>query len=77
MGKLKVKGLIPGVELKYSLVNIHFHTLSEHTIDGKYYSIEMHMVHSLDKEFHHLIDRTKLVIGVLFENKGAGIMFII
>lgn len=34
---------IGGVE--YSLAQFHFHTLSEHTIDGNHYPMEIHLVH--------------------------------
>lgn len=30
---------------KFSGVQFHFHTPSEHTVDGKYYDLEMHTVH--------------------------------
>ena len=32
----------------YTLVQFHFHTLSEHTVDGRFYDMEMHMVHADD-----------------------------
>ena len=32
-------------EASYQLVQYHFHSPSEHTIDGKHYPMEMHMVH--------------------------------
>lgn len=76
MGRLEVKGLVPGVTLQYCLVNIHFHTASEHTINGKYYPIEMQMVHTLNEKFCPLIDKTKLIVAILFENKGPGIISI-
>jgi carbonic anhydrase len=53
----------------YSLSNIHFHTKSEHTVDGKQYAIEMHMVHSIDEEYKNLTTYEKLVIGVFFVNE--------
>lgn len=45
----------------YKLLQFHFHTPSEHTIDGFSFPVEMHMVHQ---------DATGayLVIGVLFDN---------
>lgn len=53
-------------------MNIHFHTLAEHLIDEKRHSIEMHMVHSLNKGFENHTNRSKLVIGVLFNFDGKG-----
>lgn len=31
----------------YKLVNMHFHAPSEHTFDGKYYDLELHLVHEI------------------------------
>lgn len=44
----------------YHLKQFHFHTPSEHTIDGKNLPMEMHLVHSTDSG-------DLAVIGVLFE----------
>ncbi|KAJ0566807.1 putative carbonic anhydrase [Helianthus annuus] len=44
----------------YKLVQCHWHTPSEHTIDGKGYDAELHFVHSNDH-------KQLAVIGVLFE----------
>ena len=58
--------VINGTEFKYKIVNIHFHLNSEHTIDGKLYNMEMHVVHynnnANDKNNLHM------VIGYLFES---------
>lgn len=32
----------------YSLLQYHFHSPSEHTVDGKHYPMEMHLVHQTD-----------------------------
>jgi len=47
--------------IDYNLLQFHFHTGSEHTIDGKRFPMEMHLVHQDPK--------TKLlaVIGIMFE----------
>jgi carbonic anhydrase len=45
----------------YQLVNFHFHSPSDHTIDGRNYALEMHMVH-LCKATGKLA-----VVGILFE----------
>lgn len=48
----------------YNLLQFHFHTVSEHTIDGSHYPMEVHFVHKNEAT-------GKLaVIGVLFE-EGA------
>ena len=33
---------------KYTLAQFHFHTLSEHTVNGRHYDMEMHLVHADD-----------------------------
>lgn len=43
---------------RYDLLQFHFHTRSEHTIDGRHAPLEMHLVHQDSEE-------RKLVIGVL------------
>ncbi|PWA59161.1 alpha carbonic anhydrase 3 [Artemisia annua] len=51
-----------GIEINgstYKLVQCHWHTPSEHTIDGKRYDAELHFVHSNDKD-------QLAVIGVLY-----------
>ncbi|HEX6891724.1 MAG TPA: carbonic anhydrase family protein [Chryseolinea sp.] len=48
----------------YNLKQFHFHTPSEHTVDGKHFPLEMHWVHqSSDGSFG--------VIGLLFEEGKA------
>jgi carbonic anhydrase len=47
-------------DLVYELVQFHFHAPSEHTIDGRHYPVEMHLVHQ--SEAGELS-----VIGVLIE----------
>jgi carbonic anhydrase len=46
----------------YDLVQFHFHTPSEHLIDGVTYPMEMHLVHAEQDHPEHL-----LVVGVLFK----------
>jgi carbonic anhydrase len=46
--------------ITYELSQIHFHTLSEHTVNGRHATMEMHAVFSED-------GGTNLVIGQLFE----------
>lgn len=47
----------------YNLLQFHFHHLSEHTVHGGYFDMEMHLVHQSD-------DGEYAVIGVLLE-RGA------
>lgn len=46
----------------YDLVQFHFHTPSEHLIDGVTYPMELHLVHTLRGDPSHY-----LVVGVLFK----------
>ncbi|WOI54338.1 carbonic anhydrase [Parvularcula sp. LCG005] len=48
---------------RYHLAQFHFHTPSEHTINGQHYPMEMHFVHKDE-------NGELLVLGVLFE-EGA------
>lgn len=45
---------------EYELIQFHFHTPSEHTVEGKSYPAEVHLVHAAD-------DGTLAVIGVFYE----------
>ncbi len=44
---------------KFKLLQFHYHALSEHTVDGKHYPMEVHFVHKGDKGL--------AVVGVFFE----------
>ncbi len=44
----------------YALKQFHFHTPSEHTVDGMHFPMEMHLVHQSD-------DESLAVVSVLFE----------
>lgn len=48
----------------YALKQFHFHHPSEHTIDGKAYPLELHLVHAS-------ADGKLAVIGIMFEEGGA------
>jgi carbonic anhydrase len=50
----------------YDLVQFHFHTPSEHLIDGVTFPMEMHLVHAEHDHPEHL-----LVVGVLFKEGNA------
>ena len=45
--------------VKYKLLQFHFHWKSEHTINGKYFPLEMHLVYKAIDEL--------LVLGILFD----------
>jgi carbonic anhydrase len=47
----------------YALKQFHFHTPSEHTLDGKHMPMEMHMV-------HQSADSSLAVVGVLFKESA-------
>lgn len=47
--------------IDYDLLQFHFHTGSEHTIDGKRYPMEMHLVHQ------DPVTKLLAVIGIFFE----------
>lgn len=50
-------------EKKFQLVQFHFHGPSEHTIDGKRFPLEMHLVHAAE-------DGSLAVVGILFQEGG-------
>lgn len=51
----------------FDALQFHFHAPSEHTINGVYYDMEMHVVHSLKTEFmSEKPTRNLAVIGILF-----------
>lgn len=56
-------GMISGGKL-FNLVQVHFHTPSEHTIDGERFPLTAHFVHAT-------ADGTLGVLGVMFEEGDA------
>ena len=62
-GGIKVR--INGTLFSYNVKNIHFHLNSEHTINGKLYPMEMHIVHENDSKDDE--KNQNLVIGYIFE----------
>ncbi len=52
----------------YRLLQFHFHTPSEHTVDGKFAELELHLV-------HESADGTLAVIGVLIESGATNAAF--
>ncbi len=63
--EFKVEGEKPSLTYQgneYELDQIHFHSVSEHTINGNHYPLEAHFVHhQVDNDEHNL------VLSVLFE----------
>lgn len=51
---------------RYNFRQFHFHTPSEHWVDGTPYPLEMHLVHTLESD-----DQRYFVFSVLFENGSA------
>ncbi len=56
-----------GVEEKFTLLQFHFHTLSEHTVDGQHYDMEMHLVHANDAFIAGDPSGKLAVLGVFIE----------
>ena len=55
-----------GESKAYQLLQYHIHAPSEHTIDGKNYEVEIHLVH---KSYIH----NKLaVVGLFFDSVAGG-----
>jgi len=53
---------------EYKLLQFHYHTLSEHTIDGNYFPIEVHFVHKYS-------NNNFAVLGVMFEEGKENDLF--
>ncbi len=53
-------------EITYNLLQFHFHTPGEHTINGKSYQMEMHLVHQTE-------NGTLGVIGIMIEEGEANV----
>ena len=69
-----------GVTYKYTLLDVHFHILAEHTFGGKSYETEMHMVHIKDREYlaaNNITEKAEdkvndyLVVGTVFTVDGT------
>jgi len=55
-----------GESKAYRLIQYHIHAPSEHTIDGKNYDVEIHMVH------RSYSDNTLASVGVFFDSTAGG-----
>jgi len=65
MGQIKLK--IEDLDLTYNAIQFHFHSPAEHTFQGKYYPLELHIVHALvdgPKDYKY----KNAVIGVFFDD---------
>jgi carbonic anhydrase len=51
---------------RFDLLQFHFHTPSEHTIDGKGFPLELHLVHQAP-------DQSLVVVGVLMTEGGSNL----
>lgn len=65
-GNLEVS--IPGHKLVYSVKQFHFHRPTEHTFQGKYYDIEMHIVHVLESGAPKDYQFNRAVVGIVFDS---------
>lgn len=54
---------IPGIPGIYEAVQFHIHLSSEHTIDGKFYGAELHIVHMLKSD----TETRAAVVGMMIE----------
>ncbi|CAO2173194.1 unnamed protein product [Urochloa humidicola] len=57
-GRLVINGTV------YNLKQLHWHTPSEHTVDGRRYDMELHLV-------HESAENKAAVIGVLYKNSSV------
>ena len=58
-----------GSSIPFEAAQYHFHAPSEHTIDGRRYDLEVHIVHSVSSDYQYVdtLTRSLAVIGILFE----------
>lgn len=54
--------------LEYKALQFHMHTPSEHTINGKYYDAEVHIVFEIVSDDKDKTDNTLTVLGFLFDH---------
>jgi carbonic anhydrase len=67
------------IKYLYDIVEMHVHILSEHTIQGTSYDLEIHLVHQKNTQYlkdqgvnvDPDIDNTYLVIGTIFKASGT------
>ena len=59
-----------GNDLTYYPAQLHFHSPSEHTVNGKHYDLEMHIVHLTEA------GAPGAVIGIFFDHVSGGTLYI-
>lgn len=62
---------IGGKVMSFDAESFHFHAKSEHTINKKFYDLELHIVHHIKPEYTHLTKRHKAVLGIMFNSKAG------
>ncbi len=64
---------VNGVLTGYQSVNFHFHSPSEHTIEGVRYALELHILHSITSQFaaKGQTSYTYGAVGILFEEDSS------
>jgi carbonic anhydrase len=68
-----------GIKYAYNLIDIHLHLSSEHTFEGNQQDLEIHMVHSKNKDYllnsgvlyDPDVENIYLVVGVVFKAAGT------
>lgn len=63
---------LPGSGDKFTFLQLHIHLSSEHTIDGKYYAAELHMVHVRDDGQRYSVMGTMIQPDKPDDNGGFG-----
>ncbi|CAK59520.1 unnamed protein product (macronuclear) [Paramecium tetraurelia] len=63
-----------GSVIRYYAKQFHIHTPSEHTIDGKYYDLEIHFVHQAiqdDEQDCNKVKNKLTVFGIMFQESSS------
>lgn len=58
-----------GGPLEFKAAQFHFHSASEHTINGKHYDFEMHTVHSPDEAKGGDVTIIASAVGLIFDRE--------
>lgn len=54
----------------FAMAQFHFHSPSEHTVDGRRFPLEMHMVYKPQPQGRHSVRNKVAVIGIFFQSSG-------